>query len=282
MRDMHAPDEQGYIVGVFNYCDRRCERCRFVRQCRVGAVDVDDVGEDGCEVADERPEDLRERMMKLMGMDPSDLEDDEEDSDDEDGEDRHKLDYDPEDMEPDPEEERRQVQVRDRMAAHPLSNMAWTYMEMVGEWIEPREEMLKKKGVSVHRKMELDIDIALRTPEILMLSEAFEEIFWFQHMLHVKCQRALHGKIEDPEWMRTLDMDPLQSDWNGTAKLAIEIANRSMDAWEMVVELMPEEADDILPMLELLRRIHAELLQEFPNAQLFIRAGFDAPHQSHV
>jgi hypothetical protein len=274
MRDMHAPDEQGFIPGVFNYCDRRCERCRFVRQCRVGAVDVDDVGEDGEEVADERPEDLRERMMKLMGIDPSDLEDDQDG--DEEG---FRMDYDPEDLEPDPEEERKQDLVRERMAAHPLSNMAWTYMEMVGDWIEPREAMLKAKGVSVHRKMELDINASLRTPDVLMLSEAFEEIFWFQHMLHVKCQRALHGKIEDPQWMKDLDMDPLQSDWNGTAKLAIEIARRSLDAWEMVVELMPEEADDILPMQELLRRIHAELLAEFPDAHRFIRAGFDAPLQ---
>ncbi len=57
MRDMHAPDKQGFIPGVFNCCDRRCERCRFVRQCRVGAMEIDELGEPGADVADERPED---------------------------------------------------------------------------------------------------------------------------------------------------------------------------------------------------------------------------------
>jgi hypothetical protein len=278
-RDIHAPDAQGFIPGVYNYCDRRCERCRFVRQCRVGAVDVDDVGEAEDAVASGRPEDLRERLMKLMNRPPSeeDDEDEEEDADEED--EAFEIDYDPADLEPTYEELREQENVRKAVKAHPLSTMGMAYMDLVDEWLDPREEMLTSKGILVHRQQELSLAAAMRSPEALVLSEALDEIGWFKTMLHVKCQRAIRGKLEDTGWMKAVDMDHLQSDWNGTAKLCFEIVQRCVAAWETVAELMPEEADQLVAINELLRRVGEELRKEFPDAQRFIRAGWDAPDQ---
>jgi hypothetical protein len=267
--DMHAPDAQGFIPGVFNYCDRRCERCRFVRQCRVGAVDVDDVG--GGEAADEGVEDIKERLMKLMGLDPGDLEGWE---DDDDGPDPEAF-----DLQPDPEMERRREQVDSATQEHPLTTLSEEYMRIFGKWIEERKTMLKDQGISLHKGMDLEIAPGLRTAEVLILSEAFDELLWFHTMLHVKCRRAVSGRIDDREWMQDLEMDPLQSDWNGTAKLAIEITRRSLDAWELVAAHMPELAADVAPMQELLHRILKVLEREFPDAEAFIRAGFDAPRQ---
>ncbi|MBL7981042.1 MAG: hypothetical protein JNL52_04450 [Flavobacteriales bacterium] len=284
--DIHAPDAQGFIPGVYNYCDRRCERCRFVRQCRVGAVDVDDVGEAEDAVVSGRPEDLRERLMKLMNRPPSEAEDEDEDDevdteeeDDGDAGGGLDFDFDPADMEPTAEELREEEKARQALKAHPLSNMGMAYMDLVDEWLDPREEMLTAKGILVHRQQELSMAAAMRTPEILVLSEALDEIGWFKTMLHVKCQRAIRGKLEDTGWMKAMDMDPLQSDWNGTAKLCLEIVQRSVAAWETVAELMPEEAEHLVAINELLRRVDEELRKEFPDAQRFIRAGWDAPDQ---
>ncbi len=284
-RDIHAPDAQGFIPGVYNYCDRRCERCRFVRQCRVGAVDVDDVGEAEDAVASGRPEDLRERLMKLMNRPLSEEDDEDEDdadaAEEEDDDDDGGLDlsYDPADMEPTTEELREEERARQAVKAHPLSNMGMAYMDLVDDWMDPREEMLTAKGILVHRQQELSIAVALRTPEMLVLSEALDEIGWFKTMLHVKCQRAIRGKLEDTGWMKAMDMDRLQSDRNGTAKLCFEIVQRSVAAWETVAELMPEEAEHLVAMNELLRRMEEELRKEFPDARRFIRAGWDAPGQ---
>ena len=33
-------DEHGFIPGVFNYCDRWCERCPFSSRCRVYAIEM--------------------------------------------------------------------------------------------------------------------------------------------------------------------------------------------------------------------------------------------------
>ncbi len=280
--DMHRPDAEGFIPGVFNYCDRRCERCRFVRQCRVGALNVDDVGEAEDAVADERPEDLKERLRKLMGM-PSSAEHEQDGTDDDGGDDDDAgdhFDFDPADLEPTEEERRRDEEIARQIHEHPLTNMGLTYMDLVDEWLEPREVSLTASGVVLYRQQELNVAVSLRTPENQLLGAALDEVLWFKLMVHVKCQRALRGKLEDDGRWKDLGLDPLQSDWNGTAKLSKEIVGRSASAWESVLELMPGEADALLPIQELLRRLAVELDREFPDAEQFIRPGFDAPRQS--
>lgn len=272
MRDRHAPDKQGFIPGVFNYCDRRCERCRFVRHCRVGAMEIDDLGTPGADVADERPEDYEERLRKMMDMAAED--DDEEGEGGAEG--GFQLDFDPNDIEPDPDYEKKEEEIQKQLDAHPLSNLGMTYMDLSTEWMEEREEKLVQRGVPMRRRPML---VDTGSPEDMILREAVDELSWFRMMLHVKCQRAIHGKLQDPSFMEDIGMDPHQSDHNGTAKLALHIVDRCQVAWTTVAEMMPEEADDILPAQELLRRIAIELEKEFPDTDKFIRAGFDAPRQ---
>jgi hypothetical protein len=278
MRDIHAIDAQGFIPGVYNYCDRRCERCRFVRQCRVGIVDVDDIGEAEDAVGSGKVEDMKERLHKLMSMPPKSEDDGADEDLDDDDDESFNLDFDPNDLEPDPDYEKEQAEIRRKTKEHPLTNMGSTYTMMVGEWLKPREAGLKASGVSLYRTDELGFTGA-RTPESLVLSEALDEILWFKYMLHIKCQRAVSGKIEDPDWLLDMGIGPIQSDWNGTAKLAIEIVQRCQQAWTTVAELLPETADDIMPILELLRRIGEELKKEFPDTERFVRAGWDAPRE---
>lgn len=128
---IHSPDAHGFIPGVFNYCDRRCERCRFVRQCRVGAVDVDDVGEAEDAIASGRPEDLLERSMKLMGLPPDDASEDPDgdDTEPEEGEEeRERMEFGAKYLEPTPEERRKADADRIRIQEHPLTNMGIAYM----------------------------------------------------------------------------------------------------------------------------------------------------------
>ncbi len=270
MRGIHEPDEQGFIPSIFNYCDRRCERCRFVRQCRVGIIDVDDMDENR-EAGDGKVEDYEERLRKVMGMPEGDDED--EDDDGEVEKSGFSLDIN-EDYEPDPEYEKEQETMRSTVEEHPITLLGMEYSDAVSEWMEPREKQLEAKGISLHRGMELGISAALRTPDALVLSEAFDEMLWFQHMFHIKCQRALLGKLEGREI--EYDWDPLQSDWNGTAKLAIQIVERCIAAWSTIAELMPEEADGVKGMIPHLRKCEALLREEFPETEKFIRPGFDA------
>jgi hypothetical protein len=271
MVDLHTPDSEGFIPGVFNYCDRRCERCRFVRQCRVGTLEVDEVA-DG-EVADERPEDLKAKLLKLMGLTEEEIMAFEEEVERQ------------AEVEEDDEEEQQQLRdhqeeqemIRERVEAHALTNMCRTYLELVDEWLEPRETMFRGMGVSLQDRMDVAIAASLRTAEKLVLSEALEEVRWLRTMLVSKCHRALHGLFDGVDEFTTPDGQPYQSDHNGTAKLALEIVSRCEAAWELVARHLPQEAGELVPIQEVLRRIHQSLHSTFPDAERFIRPGFDAP-----
>lgn len=276
--DPHQPDPKGFIQGIFNYCDRWCEKCRFVRQCRVGIVDVDDISEDNTEVAGERVEGHEDRLRKAMDMGEvqGDQPGEEMDALEEDvpglGSDAGTEELDEAEM---AAYEREQEEIRQRMNAHPLTVMGETYMDMVQEWMEEHEAALEAKGLRLNAPP-AQRALAL-SPELLVLNEAFEEVLWFCTMLPVKTQRAIRGKAEDRTFMEEIGLDPLQSDANGTAKLVLHIVDRCQAAWTTIAELMPAEADGIDPFQELLRRHGAAMRAEFPDAEKFIRPGFDAP-----
>lgn len=273
--DPHAPDEQGFIPGIFNYCDRWCEKCRFVRQCRVGFVEADEVRDDEeADVASEKVEGAHERFERMMN-EWAELQDaDQADDGEEEG-----LDFDPVDFEPSPEEEEAYAWKRERVKAaveaHPLTALSRAYMELCSEWLDARREDLAAMGIRLDRRagqqwMPL-------SPERLVLKEAVEEVAWFMTMLPVKTNRCISGKVEDPGFMERIGLDPLMSDENGTAKLVLHIIERCRTAWTAIAEAMPDARDAAVPVLELLRRHEAIMRAEFPDAERFIRPGFDGP-----
>lgn len=270
-RDPHAPDPQGFIPFIHNYCDRWCEKCRFARQCRVGYLEVDDISEANEEAATEKVEDYKARLKQMLDM----VEEEHEDSEDADGE----PSFDPGAMmlteEETADHERKEKAAREEVERHPLTVMGQSYMDLVDEWLDKVAPLLKSKGIDVKLRPELR-GVAL-SADMLLLNEAVEEIVWFHTMLHVKTHRAIHGKLQDPDFMENIGIDPLQSDENGTAKLVLHIVDRCQDAWITITGILPELAADILPMQELLSRHGAAMRKEFPDAVKFIRPGFDAP-----
>ncbi|MGV3638831.1 MAG: hypothetical protein ACO1NQ_14415 [Flavobacteriales bacterium] len=283
MHDIHRPDAHGFIPGVYSYCDRRCERCRFIRQCRVGRVEADDTEYEDEDGPPGVPSTYADRLGKMMaelsqgGQARSEAE--EQDADDDDGpghgitvEEINAM------AQLDPEEEAEYE--RDRRAldravkAHPLSNFGSTYLKLSMLWANTRQGKFKAMGFDLSKR----VDMAAQplSPEKQILREAVDELLWFQTLLYTKLRRAVEGRIEDPELDEALGIPAYMSDWNGTAKLCLHIVERCTDAWATVAELMPDEAMEVLPTQELLARIKAELDREFPDAHKFIRAGWDA------
>lgn len=59
-------------------------------------------------------------------------------------------------------------------------------------------------------------------------------------------------------------------------KIAID---RTISAWALLLEQLPKSEDEILSSLSLLQKIKSLLEKEFPNAEKFIRPGFDGDGQ---
>src|SRR3712207_1594506 len=129
-------DEERFIDGIFNYCDRWCERCPFTSRCRVYAME---------EAAERQPGDrdpknaafwdglhnifqqtltqLRE-MAREQGID----------------------------LEAPPSEEvKRRLRRRKRRRGHPLVKAGLAYAKRVQKWFALSGKVFRRKGLDLAR-----------------------------------------------------------------------------------------------------------------------------------
>jgi hypothetical protein len=104
-----------------------------------------------------------------------------------------------------------------------------------------------------------------------ILREALDIAQWDSTFVGAKLARALRGRDDD------IDDDPVQNDWNGSAKVAVISLERSEAAWQVIAQSTGDAAPAVLAgQVADLRR---EVEHAFPHARSFIRPGFDEPHR---
>jgi hypothetical protein len=111
-----------------------------------------------------------------------------------------------------------------------------------------------------------------QTVEVSDLEDAREVIQWYQYQIAVKTMRALSGRkeeLDDPEG------EDLPKDSDGSAKVALIGIDRSIAAWRMIQLSSPEWLEAIVPLILQLERLRQRLERSFPQAQDFVRPGFD-------
>lgn len=256
IRDM--ANDPGLIPGIYNYCDRWCDRCAFTDRClnykmemesrreASSRKDEDDrsapeLWSDLKRTLDDTIELLRE-LMREKGLDPDQVESDEE----------YLI----------SEEE-----VRQKTRVHPLTRMSLAYITLTEEYFNSHERTFSKMGMYEEKLPEN------ATEKEKKLHEAGEVIRWYLYQINVKIQRALHGKQHgeiNPEYV-------LPSDVDGSAKVALIGIDNSLQAWHTLLELFPGESETLADIMIQLGSLRTRTEKEFPGARSFRRPGFDDP-----
>lgn len=245
-----------FIAGVYNYCDRWCERCRFQQQCRL----YRDVRR--TEEAMARGEDLR--TVNLF--------DDEEEEKDPPVSEQQRAEFFAflDSIEPPTKEEMARISAvierRDALSdAHPLTAAARTYVYAAWNIAEVLEKALGPQG------------------DPLVLA-ALETIGRFAGMISAKTRRAVDGliRVDDPALEDDDDFDDdngprhVQSDANGTAKVVRLLIAESREAWQLLIGVRTIAADGVpAAMVRRLSQLDAGVAAAFPRAMEFVRIGFD-------
>jgi hypothetical protein len=118
-------------------------------------------------------------------------------------------------------------------------------------------------------------------PEVLwaadpVLAEALRIVTHDWAFVSAKVHRALDGR-DRHQYGDIPDDDPVQNDWNGSAKVALISLERSEAAWRVIGQATADEvAAALADAVGALRRL---ALIEFPHAMSFIRPGFDEPRR---
>jgi hypothetical protein len=104
---------------------------------------------------------------------------------------------------------------------------------------------------------------------------ALEAIAWHSLSIAAKTYRAVNGELRDLIAGYEED-DPLQSDHNGSAKIARLMVAESRECWTALMQVGRAAADGVpIKMIERLDRLDRDLAMRFPRAMEFTRPGFD-------
>ena len=110
---------------------------------------------------------------------------------------------------------------------------------------------------------------AIRESADGVIRDALAIVLWDSTFIGGKLTRAVHGR----ELGNDRGDDPIQNDWNGSAKIALISIERSESAWQIIAQATGDVvAADLASAMSSLR---GEVEAAFPFARLFKRPGFD-------
>lgn len=107
-----------------------------------------------------------------------------------------------------------------------------------------------------------------------VLADALETAGYDKFLITAKLHRAFDGREREAE-DGSLHDDPIQTDWNGSAKVALISIERSEAAWRLIAGAAAEETP--LAIADQLRDLRRLVEKAFPDAWTFVRPGFDEP-----
>jgi hypothetical protein len=270
-----------YIAGIYNYCDRWCERCPFTSRCRLFAdekrlrAEAESSNNDEDNAAFwESLDDAVAQSVALYGDAP---------------------------FEADDSFQRREDRLEEQTQRDPLVRLSHDYGHQVQAWLTAHEHDFPG-----------DADRFRAQRDCITPAEALEVVAWHHFQIAVKLARATRGLLEsqtgddlDPadDFDAGWDVDDAEDidlgwdsesggefddgddaielaeihlhDANGSAKVALLGIERSLGAWTILRAAFPAEDAEIQGFqrqLGLLRRL---LVTALPDARNFHRPGFD-------
>jgi hypothetical protein len=240
-----------FIEGIFNYCDRWCEKCQLSSHCMVYKMSFKasktDAENENLEFWEKLADNLKDTLDILkqiafeQGIDiyKTDLEDNVESA----TESGIKHDF------PD------------------LTASAQNYAVMVDKWFSKERNHIQLKENEFKKRL---FQAPNSKQELVgsEIKEAMDIILWYQYQILAKLERSISKNDFEEE-------NEIQNDKNGSAKVALISIDRSICAWEKLRSHFPEKTDDIIDIFVQLERIKKLTLKYFPSAMEFKRPGFD-------
>jgi hypothetical protein len=249
----------GNIVGVHNYCDAWCDRCGFANRC---VVNMSRASEPKAAVEDSLVDHLKDRFDQVRTLverrstfSAAELLNNVVDIDAE-GEAEYKK------------ERRRREHRRDN---DPILREAQAYAGLVRAWFDAETDGMRGHADALVRRAEVEDVDDVSLSELARILDAVEIVRYDCFLIYVKLRRAIDGFEEDrgARWS-----DPIQNDYNGSAKLALTCIDRSEGAWRAIDQWYPS-CGGARALADQLAALRAAVEQRLPRARAFLRPGFD-------
>ncbi len=258
--------EGDFIPGIYNYCNRWCERCPYTDKCRVFADEkifmreiekkerLERSMEENKEFWDqinktiEEAAELIDEEVPLVKNEPlSELWDSDDDDDDE--------------LSKEYEEK------RERAENHELSKVALKYEKAVSEWFKDQKDILKLDFIPETRELKVSYPGITSEEDVKQLTDAVEVIQWYHIQIWVKMNRALTSLYEEEEEPEMFKDFPKDSE--GTARVILMGIDSSIGSWNYLLKKIEPERETIKSMIRMLVWLRIEVEKLFPDARDF-------------
>ena len=245
-------EDNNLISGIFNYCDRWCERCIYTKRCAVYAqtenIDYSEEGND-LETFFAKLKDILEKTHKILDeklreIYPEGL---------------------PENLVE--EYEQKSAEIEKKIDSNQLYLSGKEYSALVRNWFESQKENEKNGDDEINYAYNFDTKKNNERDKEL-LSELIEIISFYQYFIEIKIKRALFDKYEFGE------DDDFKENILTTQKLILLAITRSLAAWEILYDLM-NQPDGVLTIMVHLEKLKHNAELTFNEAIKFKRPYFD-------
>jgi hypothetical protein len=246
------------IPGIFDYCDRWCERCELTNKCanyaliserNLNFIDYENNNEKFWENFSEIMHTTLEMVEEFAISEGIDLD---------------KIDYEA--------IKDREEKIHKDARNTKISIMSKEYINLTGKWFDASKDVFIEKEKELISEYKMELPKSNPDNEANILEDAISVIMLCKFQIHVKIMRAVSGVMEDRDLQDEYDF-PKDSD--GSAKVALIEIDRSISAWEKLLMFFPNEEDSFLKILVLLVKLRKAVEKTFPNARSFKRPGFE-------
>ena len=254
-----ATENPNFIQGIYNYCDRWCDRCSHTDKCMNYSVLQEFEEEKNDDENDEFWNNLSSVFTDTIELLFEIAEKDGVDFDNISDEVFEKAEI----------EREKIIESAERTQLCVLSKK---YYMVADKWFKNSENSFKKKGKQLQTQIDLELPNNDPEKEVELIGELFDVIEWYLHFINMKLIRATKSKMQ---FLNDTEEIFHAEDANGSAKVAIIAIERSISAWAKLMEIFKEDEDEILDILVILEKIYKLAKKEFPKAMEFIRPGLD-------
>ncbi len=248
-------DNPNLVPGIYNYCDRWCERCTHGARCLTFQMEQAEAGQLPPEAHDVNNAAFWQRIGASFALAREMIEEFLK---------REGLTLTAEDLAATAAQERLD---HARVKKHPCCRAAHAYIGLVAAWFGADDDAWLAKAHELEQVAELRMPGRAPRQEFAELRDAVEVIRFYQYFLYPKIARALGGRLDGDEF----------GDADGSAKIALIAMDRSLGAWSRLLAQFPEREELTLPLLVHLEKLRRAVEHVFPKARAFLRPGLDEP-----
>lgn len=246
-------DNPNHIEGIYNYCDRWCERCPQTSRCAVfSKLDTlsteekdisnktfwENIGKSFAEALELIHKETEKRGITMPA------EDDEE------------MNY----------YFAKIKAKKEYNKQHPLLKYCDEYMIAARDVLKNNTQ-LKELAETLNQLQEIGIkDACGKEVKFKRITDYLEVIQYYLFQIQIKFLRAMPTRDDE---------ETIADNSSGSAKVALIATDRSLAGWHEILQQLPETEDVILTMLVLLQKIQKLGEITFPAARSFVRVGLD-------